>query len=97
MDYAACNVVYVDRAAKEDKLVKREDVIPSVSSIIIPDQIDGQAHSRPHSFTLEENLQTLLATFGEGMLMKSSVSRRLTYSQYISALQANPVYRNSPS
>lgn len=67
MDYAACNVVYVDRAAKVDKLVKREDVIPSVSSIDIADKVDGQAHSRRYSFTLEENLQTLLATFSEGL------------------------------
>jgi 3',5'-cyclic-nucleotide phosphodiesterase len=75
MDYAACNVVYVDRAAKEDKLVRRDDVIPSVSSIDISDQVDGQAHSRRHSFTLEENLQTLLATFSEGMSTMPSALR----------------------
>lgn len=67
MDYAACNVVYVDRAAKEDKLVKKEDAIPAASSIDIPNHVEDHALSRQSSVTLDANLQTLLATFGEGL------------------------------
>jgi 3',5'-cyclic-nucleotide phosphodiesterase len=32
MDYAACNVVYVDRTAQEDRLVRREDATPTAGS-----------------------------------------------------------------
>lgn len=68
MDYAACNVVYVDRAAKEDKLVKRESVASSSPpSINLPIHAEGHAPARRGSHTLEENLQTLLATFSEGL------------------------------
>lgn len=67
MDYAACNVVYVDRAAMEDKLVKREDEFPLSSSIELSSQTDGHALSRQNSMPLDENLQTLLATFSEGI------------------------------
>jgi 3',5'-cyclic-nucleotide phosphodiesterase len=67
MDYAACNVVYVDRAAKGNKLVKREDAILSPSSINVPNHTDGHALTQRGSFTLDANLQTLLATFSEGM------------------------------
>ena len=63
MDYAACNVVYVDRAAKEDRLVKREDVISATSSVNTPDRVDGAPDS---GATLDSNLHTLLKTFSEG-------------------------------
>lgn len=63
MDYAACNVVYVDRTAREDKLVKREDVLPAESTDYhlnraeeptqIPTAVDG-------------NVKSLLGTFSEG-------------------------------
>ena len=85
MEYAACNVVYVDRAAKQDRLVKREDVIPSASPIDIPGQDDVQAHSRVHSVTLEKNLKTLLATFSEGMSTIASTLRRAN-------LRSTPLY-----
>lgn len=67
MDYAACNVVYVDRAAKEDRLVKREDSLPSSArSIDLANHAEGHAQRQPGSFPLDTNLQTLLATFSEG-------------------------------
>ena len=65
MDYAACNVVYVDRAAKEDKLVKREDSWPVSSSIDLPNDSGNHA---PDSPSLDVNLQTLLAIFSEGSI-----------------------------
>jgi 3',5'-cyclic-nucleotide phosphodiesterase len=67
MDYATCNVVYVDRAAKEDRLVKKEDAIPAAPSIDFPNRTGDHALDRRGSATLDANLQTLLATFGEGL------------------------------
>lgn len=61
MDYAACNVVYVDRTAREDKLVTRED-----SSEKKSDFTDGHAPTSPPE-TVDANLLTLLDTFSEGM------------------------------
>jgi hypothetical protein len=62
MDYAACNVVYVDRTAQEDRLVRREDVT-SIAG--------GDADIAPSPFPLERNLQTLLGTFSEGIFSSS--------------------------
>ena len=66
MDYAACNVVYVDRTAREDMLVKRDDVTSTASLIDTPnlDQNHALGHRVPD--TVESNLQTLLGTFSEG-------------------------------
>jgi hypothetical protein len=58
MDYAACNVVYVDRTAREDRLVKREDATSAAGS---------DADIAPSTIFLENNLQTLLGTFSEGI------------------------------
>ena len=66
MDYSHCNVVYVDRAAREDKLVKREDGIPSISS---HDGINESKSSKlvhRDSTPLDANLQALLESFTEG-------------------------------
>ena len=71
MDYAACNVVYVDRAAREDKLVRREDVGSSPSSFNISEHAEGPGLIRRNTFTLDVNLKTLLATFSEGKLEAS--------------------------
>ena len=65
MDYAACNVVYVDRNAREDRLVKREDATSTAS----PDGVINYAddHAPVHiPGAVDENLQTLLGTFSEG-------------------------------
>ncbi|KAK0126831.1 3',5'-cyclic-nucleotide phosphodiesterase [Cadophora gregata] len=64
MDYAACNVVYVDRNAREDRLVKREDATSTAS----PDGVINYAehHTPVHAPTaVDENLQTLLGIFSE--------------------------------
>jgi len=67
MDYAACNIIYVDRRAGEDRCIKR-DVAPSESSNTI-----AHAHELPKHDTLVgefhhvgRNVQTLLGTFSEG-------------------------------
>jgi 3',5'-cyclic-nucleotide phosphodiesterase len=71
MDYEACNVVYVDRAAPEDKLVKREDLI---SSAFTPNPL-SHVEERvlvPGRAALDDNLQTLLGMFNEGLSQPSS-------------------------
>jgi 3',5'-cyclic-nucleotide phosphodiesterase len=62
MDYAACNVVYVDRTAQEDRLVRREDATSTAGS---------DADIAPSPIPLERNLQTLLGTFSEGTFNSS--------------------------
>ena len=67
MDYAACNVVYVDRTAQEDKLVKREDATSTASTAAddAHNYADGYAPTRTPRAT-DDNLRTLLGTFSEG-------------------------------
>lgn len=72
MDYAACNVVYVDRSAKEDKLVKRDDAISTES---VENVSDGHALRRDPS-PVRDNVRTLLGTFSEG---KSKMKPKAVY------------------
>ncbi len=65
MEYAACNVVYVDRTAREDKLVKRDDPIPADQEHS-PGPADRYAPRRRTPSAVDENLRTLLGTFSEG-------------------------------
>jgi hypothetical protein len=71
MDYEACNVVYVDRAAPEDKLVKRQDLI---SSAFTPNPLSQAEEDVLVSgrTALNDNLQTLLGMFNEGLSQPSS-------------------------
>jgi len=65
MEHAACNVVYVDRAAKEDKLVKRDDLALPTSTGSFQNHVDGDLPVQSPS-AVDKNLQTLLLTFSEG-------------------------------
>ena len=67
MDYAACNVVYVDRTAREDKLVKRDDATSPGPRDTPPNHAEeyASAHQTPNA--VDGNLRTLLGTFSEGM------------------------------
>ena len=70
MDYAACNVVYVDRTAKEDKLARRKDSIPANSI----ENHTGDAEVAPviaNPTACDSNLRTLLETFSEGKLLST--------------------------
>jgi hypothetical protein len=66
MDYAMCNVIYVDRRAAENKCIKRNPAMP--------DSISSNAHELPKhdapvgddSIHVHRNVQTLLETFSEG-------------------------------
>ena len=66
MDYAACNIVYVDRTARGDKLVKRDDATSPASTKIAPNHGEEYAPVQRSSSPLEESLRTLLGTFTEG-------------------------------
>jgi 3',5'-cyclic-nucleotide phosphodiesterase len=63
MDYAACNVVYVDRTAREDKLVKREDVLPAEST---DNHLNHAEEPTPIPTAVDGNVKSLLGTFSEG-------------------------------
>ncbi|TVY60817.1 3',5'-cyclic-nucleotide phosphodiesterase regA [Lachnellula suecica] len=58
MEYAACNVVYVDRTAQEDRIVRRDDVAG------VQNHVDGTLPVQSPS-AVDTNLQTLLRTFSE--------------------------------
>ena len=79
MDYAACNVVYVDRTAREDKLVKRDDATSPGPRDTPPNHAEeyASAHQTPNA--VDGNLRTLLGTFSEGMLAYSSLNIELTF------------------
>ncbi|KAI9646141.1 3',5'-cyclic-nucleotide phosphodiesterase [Ciborinia camelliae] len=65
MDYAACNIVYVDRTALEDKLVRREDVVSNVSTLEnSAPAADGAITPRAIS-PFDNNVNNLLGTFTE--------------------------------
>jgi 3',5'-cyclic-nucleotide phosphodiesterase len=66
MEYAACNVVYVDRTAVEDRLVKRDEIISSHPAIKIEDSDHGSSANLTSSSPVEGNLKTLLGMFSEG-------------------------------
>lgn len=66
MEYAACNVVYVDRTASEDRLVKRNDAT-SATSANLQDHDADVAVKKPSP--VAGNLKTLLGTFSEGELL----------------------------
>jgi 3',5'-cyclic-nucleotide phosphodiesterase len=69
MDYAACNVVYVDRTAREDKLVKRDDATSPGSTETPPNHAAEYAPAHRLPSPVDDNLRTLLGTFSEGMLV----------------------------
>jgi 3',5'-cyclic-nucleotide phosphodiesterase len=66
MEYAACNVVYVDRTAVEGRLVKRDEIISSHPAINIQHPDDGESTSQGSTSPVDGNLKTLLGMFSEG-------------------------------
>ncbi|KAK6585740.1 hypothetical protein PZA11_002467 [Diplocarpon coronariae] len=64
MDYAACNVLYVDRTAREDKLVRRGDATSTASP---PGRLNHAGGHAPVVLpsAVDANLHTLLDTFSE--------------------------------
>ncbi|RAL58536.1 hypothetical protein DID88_003984 [Monilinia fructigena] len=65
MDYAACNIVYVDRTALEDKLMRKEDVVSNVSTLEnSAPATDGAITPRAIS-PCDNNVNILLGTFTE--------------------------------
>jgi 3',5'-cyclic-nucleotide phosphodiesterase len=74
MEYAACNVVYVDRTAVEDRLVKRDEIISSHPAIKIEDSDDGHSANLRSTSPVEGNLKTLLGMFSEGWHLRDPAS-----------------------
>lgn len=71
MDYAACYVVYVDRAACEDRLFAKdeEDLLlqTHLDGLHLQNGEDGPEFEKTPNQLLHENVATLLQTFGGGM------------------------------
>ena len=66
MEYAACNVVYVDRTAVEGRLVKRDEIIPSHPAINVQNPEDEDSSVLRSTTPVDGNLKTLLGMFSEG-------------------------------
>ncbi len=66
MDYAACNLVYVDRTAGEDRLIKRGDA--PLRSYSFKVETNGQRanSSEGVSVHVNGNIEVLLEIFSEG-------------------------------
>lgn len=98
MDYAACNVVYVDRSAREERLFKSDD--PALAHL---DVEDGQGMVAPligQDGILDANLCALLKTFSEGTSRYPEPSRdylELIILQYMCATLAKLACQNSLS
>ncbi|TVY55043.1 3',5'-cyclic-nucleotide phosphodiesterase regA [Lachnellula cervina] len=74
MEYAACNVVYVDRTAQEDKFVKRDDVLWPSSTEGAQIHLDGDLLTQSNPSHVDRNLQTLLRTFSEVYVCRTGKS-----------------------
>jgi 3',5'-cyclic-nucleotide phosphodiesterase len=66
MDYAACNVVYLDRRAGGDRLIKRGDVLLNDALVDTAQLEEELASVQRDALLLNSNLETLLGTFSEG-------------------------------
>lgn len=71
MEYAACNVVYVDRTAREDRLVTRGSTNRTEPEHS-PSHIESSATAHASQDAVDDNLRTLLGTFSEGWSRASS-------------------------
>lgn len=67
MEEAACNVLYVDRAAREERLVRRGDKpLKALGATEETRLVDGQTKLDEAERTLYTNVETLLETFSAG-------------------------------
>lgn len=64
---AACNLVYVDRAAHKERLVRRGESVLTEEERLV----DGVAATREGVRTLESNIQTLLGSFSKGACVRA--------------------------
>lgn len=66
MDYAACNIIYVDRRAGGDSCMKRDTLSPEPFNA----NVQGLSHYEmtvgDEVSHVDRNVQTLLRTFSEG-------------------------------
>ena len=64
MDYAACHVIYVDRMARADRLVKK-DATPSVAAGTY-NSGSGYFDALGETDQVQANVRTILAVFDQG-------------------------------
>lgn len=112
MDHGVCNVVYLDRRARENETVKR-DTVPaysgsSTSGTSSPRRATGYFDlGRGRAGEVQANLQAILSTFTEGesgtgrshvqMLRPHSHLMDTDVSQCIYAVQVKNAFRRSPN
>lgn len=65
MDYASCYVLYVDRTARGDRLVKK-DTTPS-AAVSTPSNASSYLVTLGETEEVQANLRAILAVFNEGM------------------------------
>lgn len=65
MDHAACNVVYVDRTAGEDRVIQKNDVLPAALNEGGSRPEDEKELADSDLQLSQENIKMLLATFSE--------------------------------
>lgn len=76
MDYAACNVIYIDRNARVCRVVKRGDATMALlrsstaSGVTIPDLME------PPDGDVYENLEVLLENFSAGEISRPTILQR---------------------
>lgn len=66
MDYASCYVIYVDKTARGDRLVKK-DTTPS-ASVNTSSNASSYFDTVGETEEVQANLQAILAVFNEGRL-----------------------------
>ena len=74
MEQASCNVIYVDRRAKGDRMVQREDSPRNGSESIGSSYVDVSGEHRE----VMSNIQALLSNFKQGKLHSGRPAGRLS-------------------
>jgi hypothetical protein len=66
MEHGACNIIYLDRRAREE-LVRRESVIATRSSTASEPAEYFKQDNPQLPVEVQTNIETILSTFNEGM------------------------------
>ncbi len=66
MDYAACNIIYVDHRADRDRCIKRDAALPEPSNAKAHELPKYEETAGDEISYVDHNIQTLLGTFSEG-------------------------------
>ena len=86
MDYASCYVIYVDKTARGDRLVKKDTTTSAaVSTHSTHSNASSYLDTAGETEEVQANLQAILAVFNEGKLQ--AVRQRKLHSSELSMLR----------